>query len=157
MPSKLSFHISGYTAKTFDILEKVQPSVVKVFDDNSEMNIDEIRRRCGALIVYREVSDFDYRHTADEFYFLIKNSLDKLRGRGIIWEGVNEPVPNSTDDAKALNKWITRFAQIMHSEGELVGGFSWSTGNPTPAKLDLIAPYLVEAAAACDFHTFHEY
>lgn len=157
MPSKLSFHISGYMAKTFDILEKVQPSVVKVFDDNSEMNIDEIRRRCSALIVYRELSDFDYHHTADEFYFLIKNSLDKLRGRGIIWEGVNEPVPPTTDDAKALNKWFTRFAQIMHNEGELVAGFSWSTGNPTPEKWDLIVPYLVEAAAACDFHAFHEY
>ncbi|MBI5032044.1 MAG: DUF362 domain-containing protein [Chloroflexi bacterium] len=157
MPSKLSFHISGYTSKTFDNLERVQPSVVKIYDDNSEMNVDEIRRRCSALIVYREVSDFDYHRTADEFYFLIKNSIDKLRGRGIIWEGVNEPVPDSTENAKALNKWITRFAQIMHSEGELVGGFSWSTGNPTPAMWNQIVPYMVEAAAACDFHTFHEY
>ena len=132
MPSKLSIHLSAYPSKAFDILEKMQPSVVKVFNQNSEMNIDEIRRRCGALIIYREYVDQDYHQSADDFYFKIKPSLDKLRGRGLVWEGINEPVPDSIQDAKLLNSWYVRFAQIMHSEGELVAGFSWSTGNPTP-------------------------
>ena len=157
MPSKLSFHLSGYTGKTFDMLERVQPSIVKVYNMNSEMNIDEIRRRCGALIVYREVADFNFHDSADAFFGLIQNSVNKLRGRGIFWEGVNEPVPDTIDDAKALNKWIVRFAEIMHSQGELVAGFSWSTGNPTDAKWDRIVPYMVEAAAAVDLHSFHEY
>jgi hypothetical protein len=157
MPSKLSIHLSAYPSKAFDILEKMQPSVVKVFNQNSEMNIDEIRRRCGALIIYREYVDLDYHQSADEYYFKMKPSLDKLRGRGIIWEGLNEPVPNSVQEAKLLNSWYVRFAQIMHSEGELVAGFSWSTGNPTPANWDSIVPYVVEAAAAVDLHAFHEY
>lgn len=157
MPSKLSIHLSGYPNKVFDILEKMQPSVVKVFNQNSEMNIDEIRRRCSALIIYREFVDLDYHQPADAFYFKMKNSLDKLRGRGIIWEGLNEPVTDSIQDAQALNAWYVRFAQIMHSEGEKVAGFSWSTGNPTPAKWDSIVPYVVDAAAAVDVHAFHEY
>ena len=157
MPSKLSIHLSAYPSKAFDILEKMQPSVVKVFNQNSEMNIDEIRRRCGARIIYREYVDIDYHQSADDFFFRMKPSLDKLRGRGIIWEGVNEPVPDSVEDAKLLNAWTVRFAQIMHSEGELVAGFSWSTGNPTPDKWDSIVPYVVEAAAAVDVHAFHEY
>ena len=157
MPSKLSIHLSAYPSKAFDILEKMQPSVVKVFNQNSEMNIDEIRRRCGARIIYREYVDLDYHQSADDFYFKLKPSLDKLRGRGIIWEGLNEPVPSSTQDAKLLNAWYVRFAQIMHSEGEIVAGFSWSTGNPTAANWDSVVPYVVEAAAAVDVHAFHEY
>ncbi|MCL4395021.1 MAG: hypothetical protein M1482_09510 [Chloroflexi bacterium] len=157
MPSKLSVHLSGYPNNSFDILGKIQPSVVKVFNQSSEMNVDEIRRRCGALIIYREFVDVDYHTSADTFYFKMKNSLDKLRGRGIIWEGLNEPVTDSVDDAKALNAWYVRFAEIMHAEGELVAGFSWSTGNPTPAKWNSILPYIVDAAAATDVHAFHEY
>jgi len=157
MPSKLSFHLSGFNSKTFDMLERVQPSIVKIYNMNSEMNIDEIRRRCNALIVYREVADFNFHDPADAFFGLIQNSVNKLRGRGIFWEGVNEPVPDNVDDAKALNKWIVRFAEIMHSQGELVAGFSWSTGNPTDAKWDMIVPYMAEAAAAVDLHSFHEY
>jgi hypothetical protein len=157
MPSKLSIHLSAYPPQAFDVLGKMQPGIVKVFNNNSEMNIDEIRRRCGALIVYREYVDLDYHQSADAFYFKIKNSIDKLRGRGILWEGLNEPVTSSIDDAKALNAWYVRFAQIMHSEGERVAGFSWSTGNPTPAQWDSVVPYVVDAAAAVDVHAFHEY
>ncbi len=157
MPSKLSLHLGSYPSNAFDTLEKMQPSVVKVFNQNSEMNIDEIRRRCGALIIYREYTNLDYHQAADAFYFQIKNSLDKLRGRGIIWEGINEPVPSSVDDAKALNAWFVRFAQIMHSEGERVAGFSWSTGNPTPTQWNYVIPNVVEAAAVVDVHAFHEY
>ena len=157
MPSKLSLHLGSYPPNAFDTLGKMQPSVVKIFNQNSEMNIDEIRRRCGALIIYREYTNLDYHPAADAFYFQIKNSIDKLRGRGIIWEGINEPVPSSVDDAKALNAWFVRFAQIMHSEGERVAGFSWSTGNPTPAQWNYVIPNVVEAAAAVDVHAFHEY
>ncbi len=157
MPSKLSIHLSAYPNNAFDILEKMQPSIVKVFNQNSEMNIDEIRRRCGALIVYREYVEMDYHQSADDFFFKLQPSLNKLRGRGILWEGMNEPVPSSVADAKLLNAWYVRFAQIMHAQGEKVAGFSWSTGNPTPANWDSILPYVVDAAAAVDVHAFHEY
>ena len=156
MPSKLSVHLSAYPNRVFDILQKMQPGVVKVFNQSSEMNIDEIRRRCpNAIIVYRQYSNLDYRASADAFFAEISDTLNKLRGRGILWEGINEPVVNSIDDARALNAWYVRFAQLMHAQGELVAGFSWSTGNPTPDKMNMVIPLILQAAAAVDAHAFH--
>ena len=158
MPSKLSIHLSGYPNQAFDQLEKMQPSVVKVFNQSSEMNIDEIRRRSPhTLVVYRQYSNLDYHGSADAFFAELRDTLNKLRGRGILWEGMNEPVVNTADDARALNAWYVRFAQLMHAQGELVAGFSWSTGNPTPDRLTMVASLVADAAAAVDAHAFHEY
>ena len=158
MPSKLSVHLSSYPNRVFDILQRMQPGVIKVFNQSSEMNIDEIRRRCpNVAIVYRHYSNLDYHAPADSFFAEMNDTLNKLRGRDIIWEGINEPVVNSIDDAKALNTWCVRFAQLMHAQGELVAGFSWSTGNPPPDKLSTFAPFLIDAAAAVNVHAFHEY
>ncbi|HEX7593419.1 MAG TPA: hypothetical protein VF429_04535, partial [Anaerolineae bacterium] len=158
MPSKLSIHLSGYPNPAFDALEKMQPSVVKVFNQSSELNIGEIRRRCpNGVIIYRQYSNQDYHGSADTFFAEIADTFSKLRGRGILWEGMNEPVINSVDDARAVNAWYVRFAQLMHAQGERVAGFSWSTGNPVPDQLAWLAPYLVDAAAAVDAHAFHEY
>jgi len=158
MPSKLSVHLNSYPSNAFDVLERMQPSIVKIFNQSSEMNIDEIRRRCpNTLIVYRHYSTRDYHEPAERFFDEMRDTLNKLRGRGIIWEGINEPIVQTADDARALNAWTVRFAQLMHNEGELVAGFCWSTGNPTPDKLPIVLPHLVDAAAAVDVHAFHEY
>ncbi len=158
MPSKLSVHLNSYPRNVFDVLERMQPGIVKIFNQSSEMNIDEIRRRCpNTLIVYRHYSARDYREPADRFFAEMRDTLNKLRGRGIIWEGINEPIVETADDACALNRWFVRFAELMHNEGELVAGFSWSTGNPTPDKWSIVLPHLVDAAAAVDVHAFHEY
>ncbi len=158
MPSKLSVHLSSYPTNTFDILARMQPSVVKVYNQSSEMNVDEIRRLCpNTILVYRQYTNLDYHAPADAFFAELGDTFNKLRGRGIVWEGINEPIVNTVDDAQALNAWYVRFAQLMRAQGELVAGFSWSTGNPTPDKLALIIPHLAAAAAACDVHAFHEY
>ncbi|MCI0474724.1 MAG: hypothetical protein L0Y55_00600, partial [Anaerolineales bacterium] len=158
MASKLSVHLGSYPNNVFEVLERMQPSIVKIFNQSSEMNIDEIRRRCpNTIVVYRHYSDRDFREPADRFFDEMRDTLNKLRGRGIVWEGINEPILENADDARALNTWIVRFAQLMHNEGELVAGFSWSTGNPTPDKLPIVLPQLIDAAAAVDLHAFHEY
>jgi len=158
MPSKLSVHLNSYPSNAFDVLERMQPSIVKIFNQSSEMNIDEIRRRCpNTLIVYRHYSTRDYHEPAERFFDELRDTLNKLRGRGIIWEGINEPIVETADDARALNAWTVRFAQLIRNEGELVAGFCWSTGNPTPDKLPMVLPHLVDAAAAVDVHAFHEY
>ncbi len=158
MPSKISIHLSAYPNRAFDILQKMQPGVVKVFNFSSEINIDEISRRCpNAVIVYRQYTNQDYHGAADAFFKELGDTLNKMHGRGILWEGINEPIVKSVDDAKALNAWYVRFAQLMHAQGELVAGFSWSTGNPTPDIQSAIIPYLADAAAAADVHAFHEY
>ena len=158
MPTKLSIHLGSYPNRVFDIIQRMQPGVLKVFNQSSEMNIDEIRRRCpNVVIVYRQYTNLDYHMPADAFVAQIGDTLNKLRGRDILWEGINEPVVNSIDDAMTLNAWYVRFAQLMHAQGELVAGFSWSTGNPTPDKLSTLAPFLIDAAAAVNVHAFHEY
>ncbi len=157
MPSKLSIHISFYPDRFFDIVERMQPSVAKVFNYPSEMNIDEIRIRSPrTIVVYRQYTNLDYHNsTADAFFAEITDTFNKLRGRGVLWEGINEPVVNSVEDAQALSAWTVRFAQLMHAQGELVAGFSWSTGNPV--NIAQVVPYLTQAAAAVDVHAFHEY
>ena len=154
MPSKLSFHINGFDSKIFDLLEQMQPTLVKVYDFPSDSNIDEIRRRCpNALIVYRQYTDLDFNSTADAYVTELTDTLNKLRGRGIIWEGLNEPILNSEADARALAKWFERFAKLMHDRGEKVAAFSFSTGNP---RLEWV-PLLAAAATACDYIALHEY
>jgi len=158
MPSKLSIHLGSYPNNAFDVLERMQPGIVKVFNQSSEMNIDEIRRRCpNTLIVYRHYSDWTFADPAERFFESMRDTFNKLRGRGIVWEGINEPILETVSDARALNRWIVRFAQLLHAEGELIAGFSWSTGNPTPDKLPIVLPHLIDAAAAVDLHAFHEY
>lgn len=156
MPSKLSIHLSAYPDHVFDIVGRMQPTIIKVFNYPSEINIDAIRARSPrTVVVYRQYTNLDYRSPADAFFAEMQDAFNKLRGRGILWEGMNEPVINSVDDASALNAWIVRFSQLVHAAGELVAGFSWSTGNPP--QMDTFLPILTPAAAAVDVHAFHEY
>ncbi len=158
MPSKLSLHLNGYPDRVFDIVQRMRPGIIKIFNQSSELNIAEIRRRSNPLIIYRHFSNLDYHNSsADMFFAEMQEAFRKLRGKGIIWEGMNEPIVGSVEDAKALNAWWVRFAKIMHENGEMIAAFSWSTGNPTAAVLPKIVPYLVDAAAAADLHAFHEY
>ena len=154
MPSKLTFHINNFDARIFDLLQQMQPTVVKVYEFASEANVDEIRRRCpGALIVYRQYTNRSFSSSADDFVNEMNNTLSKLAGRGIVWEGINEPVLNSQAEARALSDWYVRFASLMHARGEKVAAYSFSTGNPGLQYVPLLAP----GAAACDYLALHEY
>ena len=154
MPSKLTFHLNGFDDKIFDRLERMQPGVVKVYEFPSDTNIDEMRRRFPrARIVYRQYTDLTYHDSADAYVAELRDTLAKLQGRGLIWEGINEPVLQNEADARALNQWFTRFAELMHAHGEQVAAFSFSTGNP---NLDYV-PLLAQAATACDYLALHEY
>jgi hypothetical protein len=156
MPSKLSIHLNAYPNRVYDVIARMQPSAVKVFNQSSEMNIDAIRAHSpNTIIIYRQYTNLDYHSPADAFFAEIGDTLNKLRGRGILWEGINEPVVNSPDDARALNAWYVRFAELMHAQGEMVAGFCWSTGNPV--DFGAVVPHIVEAAAAADVHALHEY
>lgn len=167
MPSKLSIHIRDYPDGIFDAVGRMQPGIIKVFEHDSEMNIDALRRAAKPLVIYRhftENNDFQ-AHSAADFVAELerRGTLGKLKGRGILWEGINEPgigeEGNAADRARAraLNDWYIEFAQLMHARGERVAGFSWSTGNPTDRHLGWIIPLISQAAQAVDAHAFHEY
>lgn len=154
MPSKITFHINGFDDKIFDLLQQMQPTIVKVYEFASDTNIDQIRQLCPkTLIVYRQYTDLDFNSTADAYVTELTDTLNKLKGRGIIWEGINEPVLNSLADVQALSKWFVRFAELMHARSEKVAAFSFSTGNP---RLEWV-PSLAAAASACDYIALHEY
>lgn len=154
MPSKLTFHVTVFDSKIFDLLQQMQPTIIKVFNFASDTNIDEIRQRCPkALLVYRQYTDLSYKDSADAFVAEMGDTLNKLKGRGIIWEGINEPILQSASDAQTLNKWYERFASLMHARNEKVAAFSFSTGNP---NLDWV-PLLASSAAQCDYIALHEY
>ena len=51
MPSKLSVHIRDYPENIWDAVGRMQPRVVKVFDHNSEMNIDALKRVARPLVI----------------------------------------------------------------------------------------------------------
>lgn len=168
MSSKLSIHIRDYPDNIWDVVSRMQPSIIKIFDHTSEMNIDTLRRVAKPLVIFRQftrLNDFQ-AHSADEFVAELARdggALSKLAGKGILWEGINEPgigqdgSENDIARAKALNTWYVRFAELMHKRGEKVVGFSWSTGNPTDRQLRWIIPHITEAAEAVDAHAFHEY
>ena len=154
MASKLTFHIMGFDSAVLDRLEQMQPSTVKIFDFPSETNIDAIRQRCPyTLIIYRQYTNLTFNDPADAFVAELNDTLNKLSGRGVIWEGLNEPVIASTQDAQTLSNWYVRFANLMHARQEQVAAFSFSTANPPLGWVSLLAP----GAAACDYIALHEY
>ena len=154
MPSKLTFHVTVFDSKTFELLEQMQPTIIKIFNFASDTNVDEIRRRCPkSLLVYRHYTDLTYKDSADAFVAEMNDTLNKLKGRGVIWEGINEPILQSATDAQTLNKWYERFADLLHAKNEKVAAFSFSTGNP---NLDWV-PVLASSAAKCDYIALHEY
>lgn len=168
MPSKLSIHIRDYPSNIWDKVSRMQPRVVKVFNHTSDMNIDTLKIMAKPLVIFRQfttLNDFQ-KHSADEFVAELEadgGALRKLAGKGILWEGINEPgigkdgTDADRERALALNRWYLRFAELMHQRNEKVAGFSWSTGNPTDKQLKWIVPLVKEAAAAVDAHAFHEY
>ena len=120
MPSKLSIHIRDYPDGIFDAVGRMQPSIIKVFEHDSEMNIDALRRAAKPLVIYRHFTqnnDFQ-THPAADFVAELeqRGTLGKLKGRGILWEGINEPgigEEGSAADharARALNRITTRTA-----------------------------------------------
>ncbi len=167
MPSKLSIHIRDYPEGIFDAVGRMQPSIIKVFEHDSEINIDALRRAARPLVIYRHFTDNnDFQsHSAADFVAELeqRGTLDKLKGRSILWEGINEPGIGEAGTeadrarARALNDWTVEFARLMHARGEKVAGFSWSTGNPTDNHLRWIIPLITEAAQVVDAHAFHEY
>ncbi|QLQ08612.1 MAG: hypothetical protein HZY76_23295 [Anaerolineae bacterium] len=69
MPSKLSIHLRDYPAGIFDAVGRMQPSIIKVFEHDSEMNIDALRHAARPLVIYRHFTDNnDFQaHSAADF------------------------------------------------------------------------------------------
>ncbi len=159
MPSKLSFHINGFDDKVLDLLVSMQPSCVKLLDFPSDTNVDFIRANCRqTLIVYRQTANIehDLDRGPEEYLALpeVQDAMNKLKGKGIVWEGLNEAAVNTPQEANKMNAWYCGYADLMHARQEKVAAFSFSTGNPNDLNL---VPLLADAARKCDYIALHEY
>lgn len=163
MFSKISFHLSAYPTGIYDQVGRAGLKGIKVYQMDSDMNLDELRRAIpGALIDFRFFTQENYDSISPEGFVnrIVQAGLlgpgGKLAGRGLIWEGINEPIVKLPEEFQRLNTWYVKFAEIMHGMGEKTAAFSFSTGNPEPKYLQY-AVYLEEAIAANDFIALHEY
>ncbi len=159
MSSKLSFVIAQQPDKLVERLLKARPRLVKFQGEyTSEMDVLELARH-GIRVEYRPVIEGATYETIrpEDYYAAIPVKLRRLRDVGLILAPVNEPIVKTEEQAKTLNRWQVRFAELAHADGLQVGAFAWSTTHPTPDVLRKIVPHLVEAAAASDWHLFHEY
>lgn len=150
MTSKLSTHTMGDPTRIMDFLHQAKPTVVKIFDYDSPETIKLIRT-AAPVVVYRQYFDRNYDQISPDE--VVNALLSKLAGLGLVFEGINEPILNSIDDAKKLNTWYVRFGELMHAAGEQSAAYSFSTGNPNLSY----APYLADGLAACTYYAQHEY
>lgn len=153
MPTRLGIHIIGAPDNYVDWLRRLQPSVVKVKDHNSRDSL-ALLTAFVPHVVYRQYTDLTYHDPCEAFIAELDESLHKLHGMGLIWEGLNEPQINTEDEARQLNRWYVRFAELMHARGEKVAAYSFSTGNPVNLML---TPYLWPGLRASDYLALHEY
>lgn len=150
MGSKLSWHHIGDPSPAFDDLNKARPKIAKLLDFDSEQTIDALKG-IVPIVIFRLGVDENYHNISPQDF--VNRIPAKIKGKGLVFEGINEPVISTADQAKALNDWYVQFAQIMHSMGERVAAYSFSTGNP---NMDLVQ-YLADGARACDWIAMHEY
>ncbi len=183
--SKLSFHISNWldADTTFDLIEKMQPAVVKVFADGGldDMKIAEARRRSPKTLwvgrkyfpeqILERIDDlypgdaihnYDPNADAQNVFQQMQNDLTKFKNVIDVWEGLNE-VPIDTeqplternhDKARAFSAFTVALAKLIHGVGEKYAAYSFSTGNPVHVEL---WDDLLDGLCASDYLALHEY
>ncbi len=148
--SKLTWHIIGDPSPAFDDIRHSGAQVVKVMDYESPETLQALLG-IVPMVVYRKYADGNYNSMPPEL--LADEIPTKLYGLGLVFEGINEPVISTVQQAQQLSEWYVDFAGLMHSRGEKVAAYSFSTGNP---PLELV-PYLADGLRACDYLAVHEY
>ncbi len=150
MSSKLTWHIIGDPSPALDDIRHSGAKVAKVMDFESRETILALKD-IVPFVVYRKYFDGNYDSISP---VAVADQIPaKLYGLGLVFEGINEPVISTVAQATALSNWYVTFAQVMHSRGEKVAAYSFSTGNP---RLDLV-PYLADGTKACDYLALHAY
>ncbi|MGE5139450.1 MAG: hypothetical protein ACM3JD_08325, partial [Rudaea sp.] len=157
--SKLGLHVISWNQSEaiLDFIARAKPRVVKVLEFN-EMNMRAARASSpGTLFVGRVFVDDQPLNNpvvnARDLFNRMLPSIWKMGKLIDVWEGYNEVVVNSIDDAKRYSDMTAAWAQLMHGQGLLCAAYSFSTGNPEYRYW----PYLADGARACDYLALHEY
>lgn len=147
--SKLGIHFIGSPSAYTDLMFHANMQTVKLLWE-SEMDFDLLAPRIP-IRVYRLSDDLDFRTIAPGT--LWERIPSKLKGRGIYFEGPNEPALNSPAEAQQFDAWWSEFCDIAHGFDEKVLAYSFSTGNP---NLNYVQ-YLYRSAFKADLFGLHEY
>ncbi|MGB8647481.1 MAG: hypothetical protein WCF84_19770 [Anaerolineae bacterium] len=157
--SKLGLHIISWNQSQaiLDFVGRCQPRVLKMIEFN-DMDTNGVRGSSpGTLVIGRQYLNSQPldNPTANAQYLFnqLLPAIWKMGNRIDVWEGYNEVVLNSVDDAKCYNDFTIAWANIMHSQGLRCAAYSFSAGNPDLSYW----PYLVDGARACDYLALHEY
>ncbi len=157
--SKLGLHIISWanSQPILDFVGKAKPRVLKMIDFN-DLDTDAVRRSSrdtliiGRLFLDNQPLD-NPAANARALFDQLQPAISKMGDRIDVWEGYNEIVPNSIDEAKRYNDFTVAWAALMHGQALKCAAYSFSTGQP-----DLqYWPYLVDGAQACDYLALHEY
>lgn len=179
MKSKLSLHIMNWDPpdQTNEIIQHIQPRVIKVMDSGlSDNKIEDARRFLppGGIVVGRVFFDnppvptddnletYNPRAAAQETFDAMRQDMDKLGWRVDVWEGWNEyPVdengalePRHWKKARHFSDFTVELAQLMHNTGRKYAAYSFSTGNPNHLE---IWEALEPGVMASDYLALHEY
>ncbi len=149
--SKLTWHIIGDPTDALDDIQHSGAKVVKVMDYESRETLQRLKG-IVPFVVYKKYADENYDSISPNA-FVERIPFEKVGGLGLVFEGINEPIISTVEQAVALSNWYVTFAALMHERGEQVAAYSFSTGNPS---LSLV-PYLAEGLAACDYLALHAY
>ncbi len=162
MTSKLSIHLSDFIYNhEMDWVEQAGLKAVKFCFTNSEMNMDELRRRGVVEIVYRprypgDIDGHPELLTPEMAVDFILTQKPALLTRNLIWEGLCEPKMENAEQADALDAWNLEWAERMHalSPRQRVAILSLSEGNPKDLSL---LSRCKRSLAEADFVAWHEY
>lgn len=179
MKSKLSLHIMNWDPpdKTNEIIDRIQPRVIKVMDSGlSDNKIEDARRFMppDGIVVGRVFFDnppvptddnlktYNPRAAAQETFDAMRQDMDKLGWRVDVWEGWNEyPVDENEDlkekhwkKARHFSDFTVELAQLMHNAGRKYAAYSFSTGNPNHLEM---WQELEPGVMASDYLALHEY
>lgn len=179
MKSKLSLHIMNWDPpeKTNEILDHIQPRIIKVMDGGlSDNKIADARGHlpAGAIVVGRVYFDnppvptddnlatYNPAAAAQQTFDMMRQDMDKMGGLVDVWEGWNEyPVDENgpLEDrhwkkAQHYANFTVEMAARMHAAGHKYAAYSFSTGNPNHLE---IWKTLEPGVMASDYLALHEY
>jgi hypothetical protein len=179
MKSKLSLHIMNWDPpdKTNEVIERIQPRVIKVMDSGlSDNKIEDARRvlPAGAIVVGRVFFDnppvptdtnldtYNPAAAAQATFDMMRQDIDKMGWRVDVWEGWNEFAVDENGPleerhrkkAKHFSDFTIELAELLRKAGRDHAAYSFSTGNPNHLEIwELLEPGVM----ASKYLALHEY
>lgn len=90
---------------------------------------------------------------AQDLFKRMMRDLQRMQGIYDAWEGLNEPLVHSAQEAQRLSRFYTVWGDLMRQAGFVSCAYSFSSGQPDLS----LWPALAEGLRHCDLLSLHEY